>query len=299
MTDLKLGKKDPKNHKALRLAPLLTGVAVSHPPAVDHLNIGGWQMLGNDRYGDCVAVTWANYRRLLTRLVGKETYPGMQAVTAIYETQNPGFPGQDDGMEIQTLLEYLQKQGQIIAFARVDHTNLDEVDAAIAIFGGVWTGIQVTQQNMDEFDAGKPWTYSRTSPNLGGHSIITGGYNPSTQRFVSWARETDFTQSFWTHQVDEAWVVVWPENLGTPQFEQGIDLSALAADFKALTGRELPLPTPEPAPVPVKPPAPVPSALDEGLWDIVGGWAKAKHYTAITKRVAAALLVWAKNKGLE
>ena len=51
-------------------------------------------MLGNDQYGDCVAVTWANLRRLVTALLtGNPVYPDLAQVEALYKTQNPEFPG--------------------------------------------------------------------------------------------------------------------------------------------------------------------------------------------------------------
>src|SRR5450759_2596301 len=71
------GRRPPKNAPALRLAPLLTGAL---PPPPSHVDYGtdftGWQMLGNDVAGDCVAVTWANQRALVTKALSqKNEYP--------------------------------------------------------------------------------------------------------------------------------------------------------------------------------------------------------------------------------
>jgi len=259
---LKFGRRSPKRAPALRLGPLLTGVVPAHPAAEDYLAAlgGGWQMLGNDQYGDCVAVTWANVRRLVTStLTAKSNYPGLDQVIALYKTQNPGFPAQDDGMDIQTVLEYLAKTGgpdgvKAVAFAQVDHANPDEVKAALAIFGYVWTGVNVTQANMDEFNARQPWDRNAASQVIGGHSIITGGYGQpgpgplgGNERFITWAQETSFTDAFWANQVEEAWVCIWPEHLGQKEFLAGINLTQLAADYQALTGHTLPIP-PTPAP---------------------------------------------------
>ena len=119
----KYGRRNPKNAPALRLSALLTGVIPPHPATQDNLSkLSGWQMLGNDVAGDCVAVTWANFRRLVTaELAGSENYPSQDQVWAFYKTQNPGFdpnssahgPGSadDQGMDIQTALEYLVSNG--------------------------------------------------------------------------------------------------------------------------------------------------------------------------------------------
>jgi hypothetical protein len=148
-------------------------------------------------------------------------------------------------MDIQTLLEYLQKRGDIVAFATVDRTNNTQVDAALSIFGFVWTAITVRNANMTDFNTGKPWDYHPSSPVDGGHSVISGGHldTPSNDvRFITWAAETGFTANFWAHDVVQTWIVILPEHFGSKEFMAGIDLPALAAAFQALTGRVLPIP---------------------------------------------------------
>lgn len=223
----------------------------AHPAAEDYLaRVSGWQMLGNDQYGDCVAVTGANERYFVTSWLARPAYPTLSQVLDLYRTQNPLFPAEDNGMSIQLCLEYLNKLGwlgvKVAAFASVDHTNPDEVDAALAIFGSLWTGITVSAANQQQFAAGQPWDYDPASPIDGGHSVITGGYDAVSRRFITWAVETSFTRAYWANQVDEAWVVIWPEMLGTVQFLAGIDQAALADDYHALTGRSFPV-TPGPS----------------------------------------------------
>ena len=269
----KYGRRTPKRAPMLKLGPLLTGVAPEHPAAADYLSAmgGGWQILGNDTAGDCVAVTWANVRRLVTKtLGGAENYPSLDEVWAVYKTQNPDFdpngtadtngPGSpaDQGMDVQTLLEYLVSTPgpdgvKAIFFAGVDVTNPDEVKAAVAIFGYVWTGINVLQVNMQEFSDSEPFDYDPSSPVDGGHSVITAGYGTpgagalgGDERFITWAQETSFTDAFWANDVEEAFVVVWPEHLGSKAFLEGVDQAQLAADFQEITGRALPV-TPTPA----------------------------------------------------
>jgi hypothetical protein len=275
------GRRAPKRAPVLRLAHFLTGAVPAHPAAADNLGrlSGGWAMLGNDRARDCVAVTWANFRRLVTAVLATEYYPTQDQVWAIYKTQNPGFdpngaaetngPGSDhdQGMDIQTLLEYLVKVGgpdgaKAIGFAAVDVKNTDEAKAALAIFGGLWTGITVRAVNQDEFGNGQPWDYVRSSPEEGGHSVLTGGYAPQgsgvgalggDERMITWAQETSFTDSFWSHEVDEAYAVIWPEHLKDKGFLAGVNLTGFAAAWTQITSRPFPVavpPTPTPAPSP-------------------------------------------------
>ena len=263
----KYGRRPAKNAPALKFRSFLASTVPAYPPQEDYLaKLSGWQMLGNDVAGDCNAVTWANMRRLVTATLTTENYPSQAQVWQFYQTQNPGFdpngpsetdgPGsQDDqGMDIQTGLEYLHVNGgpdgvKAVAFAKVDHTNLNEVKAALAIFGGLWLGIQVLAANQKEFGEGLPWTDVAHSPIDGGHAILGGGYDTTGDvKFITWAQETEFAGSFWdgvvhgTPLVQEAWVVIWPENLGTTAFEQGVDQAQLAADYQALTGQPLALP---------------------------------------------------------
>jgi hypothetical protein len=258
----KYGRRPPKNAPALRLGSFLRSAAPAYPASEDYLaKLSGWQLLGNDVAGDCNAVTWANLRRLVTATLSTEYYPTQAQVWQFYQTQNPGFdpdgtketngPGsQDDqGMDIQTGLEYLHTSGgpdgvKAVAFAKVDHTKMAEVKAALAIFGGLWLGIQVLDANQQQFAAGQAWTDVPGSPIDGGHAILGGGYKTDV-RFITWAQETRFATSFWdgvvqgTPLVEEAWIVIWPELLGTAGFEQGVDQAQLAADYLALTGDNL------------------------------------------------------------
>lgn len=289
----KYGRRPPKRERALHLSDYLTGVVPPVPAAADYLAAlhGGWEMLGNNEAGDCVAVTWANIRRLVTStLTATPNYPGQEEVWALYKTQNPGFdpsgtattdgPGspQDGGMDIQTVLEHLVTTGgpdgvKALGFAQVDVKNPAEVQAAIALFGYVWTGVTVLDANTAEFSNGQPWDYTPGSPVDGGHSVITGGYGPSgggqlggDERFITWAQETSFTDAYWANCVEEAWVVIWPEHLGNHEFLAGVNIAQLAADYTAITGKPFPASVTPPKPVPPAPenaPAHIASSLED------------------------------------
>lgn len=297
-TVYRYGRRPPKNAPALQLAAVLSGVIPAHPASEDYgQKFTAWQMLGNDQYGDCVAVTWANERALVSTVLGGKTeYPPMAQVITLYKTQNANFPADDNGMDIQTALEYLVNHGgpdgvKAIAFAKVDHTNLAELQAAHAIFGQVWYGINVLAANQDEFSAGQPWDYVAGSPLDGGHSITGVGYGQDIIRFVTWAQETEWTEAFRTHQVEEAWVVIWPEHLGTAAFEQGVNGQALAADYHALTGGTIVIPPPPPPPPTIDPAV---LALHS---DATVAWANAPHSGA-NKAAATAVRALFAAKGL-
>ncbi|MFJ9374444.1 hypothetical protein [Streptomyces sp. NPDC101455] len=297
-TTRKYGRRAPTRRRAIPFSRVFTGVVPTHPAAADCLARlgGGWQMLGNDIAGDCVAVTWANFRRLVTAIAGEERYPDQDSVWTVYRTQNPGFdpngtaatngPGSshDQGMDIQTLLEYLVAHGgpdgvKALGFAKVDPTNTEEVKAAIAIFGALWTGIVVQAANEQEFARGEPWDYHRGSPDEGGHSVLTGGYGPpgggplgGDERMETWAEEASFTDRYWNRKVEEVWVVIWPEHLEHPDFLAGVDLAAFAAAYTAITGRPFPVAVTPPTPQPTPTPTPGPKDADEQLVAAFTAW---------------------------
>lgn len=129
----------------------------------------------------------------------------------------------------------------------MDQNDFAQVEAALAIFGGIWLGITVLDANQQEFANGQAWTDVPGSPIDGGHAILGGGYTPDV-KFITWAQETEFAPSFWSGNVngaslvEEAWIIIWPEHLGSKAFLSGIDLQQLAADYLDLTGETLMLP---------------------------------------------------------
>lgn len=267
----RLGRRPPKRAEALLFSRFWTGAVPSHPLVVNYLDsVRDWNILGNDQWGDCGPVAVANLRALVSKyLTGFEQYPTLDDVLDLYRRSgNPNFPTDDNGVDMQTMLEELHRNGigvtnpvKCIAFAKVNIDNLDEVRAAIAIFGGLLLGVDldVAQQSQTDSPA-KVWDYVAGSPEWGGHAVLAGSYTSETGSapdigIESWAQVLRMTDNFWSHQTMEAWVVIFPEHLGTTQFMAGVDLNALAADYRTLTGDPLPLPTP-PAPAPS--PSPVP-----------------------------------------
>ena len=264
------GALPPTNAAAIPFSAIHNGIVPHHPPYVDYLaHLGGqWNMLGNERAGDCVSVTWANFRRLVTAtLTNRTVYPNQDQVWQFYRTQNPNFdpnngnnngPGSsaDGGMVIQEALNDLHQNGgpdgtKIVAFARINVANPDEVKAAIAILGAVWTGIDVYDNNESEFSQEQPWQFIPGTQLLGGHSVLTGGFGTTLglatqltgdEKFITWADETSFTDHYWASAVREAWAVIWPEHLGTRGFEKGIDGNRLRKLYRQFTNTDLVLP---------------------------------------------------------
>lgn len=269
----KLGRRRPKLAPALMLSHVLTGAAVpviEHPAAADHFDqVTDWGLYGNDRFGDCGPVSVANLVKLLSRhLTGTERSVTVDDVFDLYKASgNPDFDpvtgNGDNGVDMQTMLEALVAGvgvgafPQPIAFAKVDVRNLDEVDTAIAIFGGVLFGVDLDRAQQTQTDNGGPWDYVAKSATWGGHAVMAASYTTTGGGVVTWAEVLACTNAFMTHQLEECWVLIFPEHLTAPGFLAGVDRDALERDYTALTGRPFPVePTPDPGPAPTPAPAP-------------------------------------------
>jgi hypothetical protein len=327
-----LGLRPPKNAPALQLGRALTGVVPDRPAAADHFaRVSDWGLWGNDRYGDCGPVSVANLVKLITLyLGGTEVSVTEYDVWDLYRrsgnpTFDPSFPGGpgDQGVDMQTMLEALTAGGiggahRPVAFAKVNHLDPDEVKAAIAIFGGILLGVVLREAQQAQTDQGL-WDYV-DSPVWGGHAVLAGRYSdveniPPADPFVArgvrvvnrtgvitWAKAVDATDPFINAQLQEAWVVIMPEHLGTQVFQQGVDLATLASDYTALTGRPFPVtptpvPTPPPVPVPTPPGPPAPDPADLALVSALARWAS-KHHHGEDRTAAQAFLTWRGVKGL-
>lgn len=248
----KLGRRPPKRAARLELGRYLTGVCPPHPSHEDHIDRPGlaFGLYENDRFGDCGPTSVANLRRLVTAwLTGAMHSPSQDAVFDLYRRSgNPNFDPQtdadDNGVDMQTMLEALVAGGidgvNALGFAAVDTANHNQLRAAVALFGGLLYGVNLETVQQSQTD-GRVWDY-HPSPPWGGHAILGAGYTtrPDHEDVITWAERVSMTSAFMRHQLDEAWVVIFPEHLGSVQFTKGIDLAALASDYQALTGRPWP-----------------------------------------------------------
>lgn len=269
-----LNRLGHESGRVMRFADIRrTDATITHSAAADHFGlVGDWGLYGNDRFGDCGPTSVANLRKLVSKyLAAMEQSPTQADVFDLYKRSgNPDFDPDtgagDNGVEMQVMLKALHDGGignvKPLAYAKVDHTNPDEMWAATEIFGGLLLGVDLKQAQDEQTNEGL-WDYVRRSGEWGGHAVLTGRYNDVTGTkqdrtgVVTWATVVDYTDAFGENQVQEAWVVIWPENTGTKQFREGIDQEALAAAYQSLTQQPFPEvdPTPTPDPTPA-PPAP-------------------------------------------
>lgn len=317
---LGLRRGDP-TRPALRLGPALTGQVPAHPASADNASrIPDWGMLGNDAAGDCGPAGVLHQRMQVTTYLTATPYIATTAEAIAFYQQccpeyDPATGAGDDGVVLQDMLDvaaHVAVEGVApVAYARVDHTNLDEVRAAIALFGSVLFGVDLDNAQQTQ----QVWDYVPGTGDWGGHCVLGVAYTDAPSGadvgVVTWGEVVATTDAFLAHQLQEAWAVIWPEHLGSAEFVAGVDLTVFAADFEAITGRPLPVPTPPPAPAPPAPPtppappAPAPPGpvtpppvdpADAALVTALDPWA-AEHHVGPNAHAKAAYLRWRTAKG--
>lgn len=199
----------------------------------------------NDLIGDC-AVAAPGHIVQNWKAVADASHPALVSDTQIIEAYSAitgyveGNPATDNGSNMLDVLNYWKKTGiagtKIDGFTSIDPQNIDQVKAAIYIFGAVYTGIMVPYSVVDSLNSGvgnRHWHYVQgDKPANQGHAVAHFGYGRSGNTCVSWGEFYTFDWDFWLHWVDEAYVVVsndWLKASGiTPS---GLDYQALLNDL--------------------------------------------------------------------
>lgn len=248
MKKFKLGKKDPINKLSVTFGDFITVYPTF--PIVDFAPDYVYPMDLNDQYGDCVVAGFDHSRQVITGLLGgTQKNFTTDEIETLYKTQNPNFPQDDNGMDIQLFLEYLVTNKYILGFAKIDHTNDSHMKAAMYLGLSIMTGVQLQQAQEIQFATGT-WDFVPNSSIVGGHCINGVGYNIGIYDIVSWGKLISATSNFTTNQMDEAWFILMQEHVDHPGFRNHFDLTAFSKAISDLTGAKVVIPVTPPIPVP-------------------------------------------------
>lgn len=245
---MKLGKTPfVADHRDLKFARYLTAALPKRPTSFGHEAGFAWQMLGNDKYGDCVFAGGDHEQMLFAGEGGKTAV--FSDVTALSDYAsvtgfNPLTGAGDNGTDVRMAMKYRAKTGlvdetgkrhRIAAYLSIDPKNLDHILTAAYLFGACGIGIEFPASAMTQFNAGKPWSVVKGASIEGGHYIPVVAKRGSYVEIVTWGRTQKCTQSFIKAYCDEAWAIISPEILnGEGKTPEGFDLAALQADLAAL-----------------------------------------------------------------
>jgi hypothetical protein len=125
----------------------------------------------------------------------------------------------DEGSDVQTVLQLRQSRGLLDVGGvryKIGQTfvldGLQEIWEAAYVCDVVGIGVQLQQEQMNQFDAGQPWDYVASGP---GATVIGGHYIPimGPSGLITWGKRQGYTQAFIEHQVDEAYAWLDAERL--------------------------------------------------------------------------------------
>ncbi len=273
MSSRKLGRNVSRfDPRTLRLSNYLR--VSSLPPAPDPVRwdskVSTWGEMLNDQLGDCTIAAPGHAVQVWSANDSptEATIPDSDILAAYCEVGGyvPGRPSTDNGCNMLDVLKYWRTTGigghKIGGFAAVDPTNLDQVRAALWLFGGLYGGCDIPDSWLDG-----PWD-SYSGSIAGGHAwwlVATEGGNFAV---VTWGEVRPFTAAGWQEAMvnardAELYAVLSPDWFGADanaKAPSGFDLHSLANDLAILSGDPLPYPpVPAPAPIPVPVPTPVPT----------------------------------------
>jgi hypothetical protein len=214
--------------QAIKTASILDqlGPAPSASPGyssnADAIMKGDWQIDGNDQYGDCVFADVSH--RIMCRTAqaaqGKIVVPTQAETLALYSEVtgfNPDNPNTDQGGDLVTTAQYMQKTGMLIGGVRhleaangvIDPTNVDHRKWAVCLFGCTPIALNLPQSAEDQFNAGQPWDYVAGSPIVGGHDVLLVEYRPETlpsnpgYAVITWGKRWPVTDAFLVNYLAE------------------------------------------------------------------------------------------------
>lgn len=246
---MKLGKLAPKLHpKTLKLGKYLTGeLPVPAEKVYREYKVpeAAKQMYGNDKWGDCVWAMAANALILASCHTGTVVIPTLEEVLAGY-TAVTGFDQEtganDNGTAMTDAFEYLRTTGiaghKILAWAKIDYTNLVHRKIGVDLFGMTLTGVQLPQNAQEQFAAGQPWEVSSHHNKIeGGHAVLRCGTGSEGDDYWTWAKSDQKASAAWSAKyIDEEYVIITEDwiDQATGKTPGGFDLATLIADSQAL-----------------------------------------------------------------
>jgi len=246
---MKLGKLAPKfNERTLSFSRyLLKDAGIPEPAKLFRefkVPADSWGMYGNDTAGDCTCAAKAHRIMLMTAHTGEMFVPDPRDIMAAYMVltgYDPTTGANDTGCAMTDVLQYEQETGiagrKILAWAQIDHTNIDRVKQAMYAFGCVDIGVQFPNSAMDQFNAGKAWAVLPDDGGIGGgHDVPMFGYGSVGDSCVTWGKRQEMTWDWFAKYCDEAYVVItedWLKNADglAPNM---MNLDALQAALDAL-----------------------------------------------------------------
>jgi len=214
---------------------------------------GGWGMLGNDAYGDCVEAAAFHAVEQFSGYAGKPQIGTEHETLGLYSAITGFNPNDarntDNGTYVLGpggLIEYWAKHGitvggvsnKVTGFLQITHKDPKEWKQGIWIFGGLLVGFAVPESLMSGDTTPYIWQ-DYSGPQVGGHEVWVNGYETvggtTYYDLVSWGQMYRATEQFLLNLVDETVVVVEPTEMNARGVNAaGFSMAQLLTDMWVL-----------------------------------------------------------------
>jgi hypothetical protein len=255
-TQMKLGKGAArKDARTLLLENYFTPDIPMPPDSADQshgINPEQWEMLGNDKIGDCTVAAALHQELAWNGPMSKVSPACLVSPTVDYYDVLEAYEvlsgydsdtgANDNGAVVLDVLNYWRKTGiagrKITAYAAVGPQDAQRIRQAVSLFGGCYLGLQ-----LPLIAAGQALWSSIPGPEAaghpsdadpgswGGHAVVAVGYTDSFVQVVTWGAIKPMTWGFLSRYCDEAYAILSPD--WRPP--AGIDQAKLLADLSAIT----------------------------------------------------------------
>jgi len=213
--------------------------------------IDDWEMLANDKIGDCVIAGGAHETMLWSAMgKGKSAQFSDFSVTWDYGAIT-GYrwwnPMSDRGTDIQEAAKYRQRTGlrdkfgirhKIGAYVMIEKGNVTQHALATYLFGAIGIGIMCPDTMMDQFDRQQPWTVVPGTKTSGGHYVPIVARRDGYFLCVTWGRLQKISMEYLEAYEDEAIAYVSPEMLTGALKVDGFNYRQLLSDLEQVQRRE-------------------------------------------------------------
>jgi hypothetical protein len=226
------------------------GLAAPPPSKSWTANIApkGWEMMGNDTYGDCTCAAAGHMIMDWTANTGPTVVIPTPDILKFYDHFSHG--NADAGANMLDVLKYWQSQGldkhKIIVFTALELKNDVQVKDAVNLFGACYIGVALPDFAVA---AGKdplqiPWIVppkgpvgdAAPNPN-NGHCIPAVAYDERNVYVVTWGQFKAMSWQFYNAYAEEAYAVIgkdWFAKKLNGKAPSGFDLATLEQDLKTL-----------------------------------------------------------------
>lgn len=241
----RLGRKAVKtDSRTLQMATYLSEELPAPPIVCDWTKgLRNWGMMLNDKLGDCTIAGAGHAVQIWSVNTGKEiTVPDnvIEAAYSAWDGYVPGNPSTDNGgVELDVLTDW-KRDGldgnELLAFADPNSANLTEVKQSIALFGGVYIGINlpVTAQTQTTWHVVEDAGFDGEPGSWGGHCVFVPSYDPDGFDCITWGGIKRMTVNFWNKYVDETHALLSPDWIAAKGSPSGFNLDKLTADLSAI-----------------------------------------------------------------